>query len=59
MKTWSTTSHPKGDLYTDEKPVPPLTYAEVKRAMKMVRRQVPKEEVADVLEALGLRRHRG
>lgn len=56
MKTWSTTTHPKGDLYADEGPVPPVTITEQFLVMRRVYKSVPRELVSDVLETLGLRK---
>lgn len=59
MKTWSTGKpNPKGDLYSDETPIPPLTITEQYLAMRSTYKKVPREMVNDVLEALGLRSRR-
>lgn len=56
MKTWSTGApNPRGDLYSDEAPIPRLTISEQFRAMKRTYLSVPREEVNEVLEAMGLR----
>ncbi len=56
MKTWSTGApNPRGDLYADEAPVPRLTISEQFRAMKRAYRELPREHVNEVLEAMGLR----
>lgn len=59
MKTWSTYQHPKGDLYADEGPVPPITITEQYLVMRRTYKSVPRELVNDVLETLGLRKHHG
>lgn len=59
MKSWSTDTHPKGDLYADEAPVPPLTISEQYLAMRSTYKKIPREMVNDVLEALGLRKRHG
>lgn len=59
MKTWSTNQHPKGDLYSDETPIPRLTITEQYLVMRRAYKSVPRELVDDVLETLGLRKRRG
>lgn len=50
MKSWSTESNPKGDLFHDETPIPRVDDEDRERAIRFMERA----GASDLLEMLGL-----